>query len=396
MSERGEIVFLRPGLGIGGGERWCIDAARVLAGSGRRVRRVIGEEDTRRFADANDGLAPPETPLPLAPVHSDRLRTLRSILRLRRVARAFAATGARPEAIVLDQLPHVAPYLRRLWPKVRVLMYCHFPDGLIARRGGGAARFFYRRWVDGLEARGLAACHAVAANSAFTARAVSDFTGGRVRAEVVHPGVAMPVTAPRWPEPGPFSVFTLGRFDPDKRLDFSLEAWAKLEERLPATAFAACRLTLAGGCDPRRPVSREVRASLEARIARQGWGERVRLAAEPTPAEIEAGFAGAHCLLHPMPGEHFGLVPVEAMARGRPVLAVAGAGPDETVLDGRSGALRPFDAAAFGDVLAEWAGDPVRVRTLGEAARERAGEFSLEAFAERWVRWVEAAGRRRA
>jgi glycosyltransferase involved in cell wall biosynthesis len=111
-------------------------------------------------------------------------------------------------------------------------------------------------------------------------------------------------------------------------------------------------------------------------------------------AELAATLsAEATCLLHPMAGEHFGIVPVEAMARARPVLAVAGAGPDETVVDGVTGALRSQDTAAFAEVLAAWALAPGRMRALGAAGPARARDFSLENFAARWVPWVQDDGR---
>jgi Glycosyltransferase len=398
MTKR-EVVFLRASLGIGGGERWAIDAARALAQGGWRVRRVVVEADARAFPDLNDGLEPAETPYAPGPILSDRLRSLRSIVRMRRLARAWAATGARPEAIILDGLPQVVPLLRRLWPEATVLMYCHFPDGLIARGGGGWVRRLYRRWLDEGEARGLMACDGVAVNSTFTAGAVRTFSNGRVEPVVIYPGVRWPGEAPAWPEVEAtrgLRVITVGRFDPDKRLDFALGAWATAAARVGAEKFAGWRLTIAGGCDMRRPASRGVRAELERRIAEASWGRTVRLRPEPSAEVLEQEFAGAHGLLHPMPGEHFGIVPVEAMARGRPVLAVQGAGPNETVVDGVTGALRPMSAEAFAEVLAEWAERPERLRALGAAARERAAEFSVEKFAARWVAWVNAAVEKRA
>ncbi len=397
MRPKGEVAFLRASLGIGGGERWAIDAARALAEAGWRVRRVVAEADTRAFPDLNDGLEPVETPYTPGPILSDRLRSLRSILRLRRLAHAWARTGAQPDVLILDGLPQIVPWLRGLWPRARILMYCHFPDGLVARGGGSGARRLYRRWLDAWEARGLAACDAVAANSAFTARVVRVFTAGRVAPTVIHPGVRWPEEMPAWPESngGGLRVLTVGRFDPDKRLDFALDVWAAVRMRVGAERFRGWSLTIAGGCDLRRPASRGVRAGLEQRIAAEVWGSTVHLQPEPDAMVLEQAFSAAHCLLHPMPDEHFGIVPVEAMARGRPVLAVRGAGPDETVVDGGTGALRPMDADVFAEVLTDWAAQPEQIRALGAAARRRAEAFSVEVFAKQWTSWVADAARRK-
>lgn len=46
-------------------------------------------------------------------------------------------------------------------------------------------------------------------------------------------------------------------------------------------------------------------------------------------------------LLYTPSFEHLGIVPLEAMACGLPVLAVDNGGPQETIIDGQTGLLRP-------------------------------------------------------
>ena len=50
-------------------------------------------------------------------------------------------------------------------------------------------------------------------------------------------------------------------------------------------------------------------------------------------------YLGAEALLYPVEDEDFGMVPVEAMAYGTPVIAHASGGPLETVIDGKTGVL---------------------------------------------------------
>ena len=49
--------------------------------------------------------------------------------------------------------------------------------------------------------------------------------------------------------------------------------------------------------------------------------------------------------------EHFGIVPLEAMAAGRPVIACDSGGPRETVLHGKTGLLCDPTPAAFADAM---------------------------------------------
>lgn len=54
-------------------------------------------------------------------------------------------------------------------------------------------------------------------------------------------------------------------------------------------------------------------------------------------AELARLYAQARALLYPVEDEDFGIVPIEAMAHGTPVIAHKSGGPKETVLDGKTG-----------------------------------------------------------
>lgn len=53
--------------------------------------------------------------------------------------------------------------------------------------------------------------------------------------------------------------------------------------------------------------------------------------------------------------EHFGIVPLEAMAYGRPVIAVNSGGPRETVVHGKTGLLCTPEPASFAEAMASLA-----------------------------------------
>lgn len=95
--------------------------------------------------------------------------------------------------------------------------------------------------------------------------------------------------------------------------------------------------------------------------------------------------------------ELLGLVAIEAMARGIPVVASRVASLPEIVADGVTGLLvAPGDVAALREAVRGLLADPIRAATMGQAARRRVAErFTWSAAAEVAVAaYTRACGRR--
>jgi glycosyltransferase involved in cell wall biosynthesis len=90
-----------------------------------------------------------------------------------------------------------------------------------------------------------------------------------------------------------------------------------------------------------------------------------------------------HAFIFP-PIEDFGIMPVEAMAAGAPVIANQVGGAAETVIDGQTGFLVDFESPESVD-LAVLAITP----ELKDGARRRALEFDRDIFKARIKEWVE-------
>ncbi|MDZ7734352.1 MAG: glycosyltransferase [Acidimicrobiia bacterium] len=91
--------------------------------------------------------------------------------------------------------------------------------------------------------------------------------------------------------------------------------------------------------------------------------------------------------------EGFGLTVVEAMLKGRPVLASAVGGIVDQIDDGETGVLLsdPTDGREFAAALEGLLGDPERAGRLGRAARESAIEHHLsDTHLERWLGVLDA------
>lgn len=92
-------------------------------------------------------------------------------------------------------------------------------------------------------------------------------------------------------------------------------------------------------------------------------------------------------LLYTPVNEHFGIVPVEAMHAGLPVLASNTGGPLETVVDGETGWLRDaHDVGAWTDVMRKVLvemDESERGRMAAKARERVEREFSLTAMGDR-------------
>jgi L-malate glycosyltransferase len=154
-------------------------------------------------------------------------------------------------------------------------------------------------------------------------------------------------------------VIHVSNFRPVKRVRDVVKTFARLSRQVPS------RLVLVGD-GPERPEATD-----EAR--QQGVTDRVVfLGKQDSVAEI---MACADLLLLPSQNESFGLVALEAMASGVPVVATRAGGLPEVVDDGVTGVLAEVgDVETMADGAAHILGDPDRWRATSEAARKSATE----------------------
>ncbi len=101
----------------------------------------------------------------------------------------------------------------------------------------------------------------------------------------------------------------------------------------------------------------------------------------------------AKLLIYTPTNEHFGIVPVEAMQYGVPVLAANTGGPLETVLDGKTGWLRDVkDVSAWTNVMSQVVNDTygAEMQMMGRAGKQRVqNEFSRTKMSQRLEEQIE-------
>jgi len=153
-------------------------------------------------------------------------------------------------------------------------------------------------------------------------------------------------------EAGGYALFA-GRLAPEKGLHTLLQAWRRLETRVP--------LRIAGD-GPLRPV-------LEAEVA--GGLADVEMLGPLPRGELVKVLQGARCLVVPsLWYEGFPMTIVEAFACGVPVIASRLGGLPEIVAEGRTGLLfAPADPGDLARTLESAWTDPEALAEMGLAAR---------------------------
>jgi rhamnosyl/mannosyltransferase len=175
-------------------------------------------------------------------------------------------------------------------------------------------------------------------------------------------------------------IFSIGRHVSYKGLDVLIRALPEIR--------AGARLVLGG----EGPLTADLRLLAE----RMGVSDRVSFVGRVPPEQLTAYYQACDvfCLPSVTVAEAFGIVQVEAMASGKPVVSTRlNTGVDYANQDGVTGfTVTPGDPRELASRLNLLLEDPVLTAKMGAAAKDRAlGVFTLEQMRDRTLEVYEAA-----
>ncbi|KAJ3159295.1 Alpha-1,3-mannosyltransferase-like protein [Geranomyces michiganensis] len=392
-----KIAFVHPDLGIGGAERLVVDAAVGLQSRGHSIQVFTSHHDQSHcFEETRDGTLSVSVLGDWLPRHiAGKGHILFAILRGVVLALSLLISAQRFDVIIVDQLSASIPILR--FTNAKILFYCHFPDKLLTRRES-LVKKLYRMPVDLLEEVTTRAADDIVVNSKFTAQIFKrSFPSIKKLPEVLYPGIHVESYAQVLDLVDPSVAFlvssrqtivSINRFERKKNLRLGIDAFSLLLKKEPARA-GQTRLVIAGGYDPRVAENKEHLQELNAFAKGLGLHTHIVLnsSTEP-PAAIPSNtqvlflpsfnvaqrtflLMTSALLIYTPSEEHFGIVPVEAMYAGLPVVAVNSGGPTETVVDAQTGYLRDAQPQPFSEAMAAVLEDSAKAKELGRAGKRR-------------------------
>ncbi len=190
------------------------------------------------------------------------------------------------------------------------------------------------------------------------------------RSEVLRPGVDLDRMQPSGRRE-PFFLLP-GRVMWSKNVELGIEAFAAYKDR----AGGDMRLVIAGMVDGK---SGPYLARLKSMAGGRGDVEFVE---NPTDEALFGLYDRSHAVLFTPPNEDWGIVPLEAMAFGKPVIAVGRGGPAESIVHGETGFLCEDTPEAFAKAMAATGDEAVHAR-MSAAALARVRQFGWTQFVDR-------------
>ena len=373
-----KIAFVHPDLGLGGAERFIVDAALSLKDLNHSPTIYTPYQDPNRtFSEVK----PPNQQInvkvcnPYVPrTIFGRFQALLCAIRCTIVA-LYVCLFCKVDVAIVD-LVSLPVFIFAIFRKP-VIFYCHYPDQLLAAslRHRVKPSFFkrvYRKIVDSIEAFSLSCANVVCCNSRFT-KSKFELTFPKLKSPVViYPCVNSDsmTNVKRNPE---LMLLSINRYERKKSISLAIETLFVLRHRIPNAE--ELRLVIAGGYDDRLSTNVTYFEELQQLVEARGLSENVTLLRNISEEHRLRLYQSALAVLYTPSDEHFGIVPLEAMAAGVPVIAVNSGGPMESIDDGKTGILCESSAHAFSLAITPLIQDTQQSIRMGETGRKRVAKY---------------------
>lgn len=160
-------------------------------------------------------------------------------------------------------------------------------------------------------------------------------------------------------------LLSVGRVDPEKRLDFLIDAFARLADRIPDA-----HLVFAGDGSARK--------KLEAHATNTSVNDRIHFLGMVNRAELPDLLHDAAVFLSASTTEVHPISIIEAIASGLPLVAVQDEAFEGMIVENENGHLTPLNVDVFSDTVAKLLADPEKLTRYGRHSAELSEKYSIE------------------
>jgi glycosyltransferase involved in cell wall biosynthesis len=160
-------------------------------------------------------------------------------------------------------------------------------------------------------------------------------------------------------------LLSVGRIDPEKRLDFLIDAFDRIADQFPEA-----RLVFAG--------DGSARAGLESHAARTHAANRIHFLGMVARVELPDILHDANVFLSASTTEVHPISSIEAIASGLPMLVVKDEAFEGMILDDENGYQVPLNLDVYAKTLVEMLRDPEKLKRFGQKSKELSAKYSIE------------------
>lgn len=372
-----KILFIHPDLGIGGAERLVIDYALGLKECGNEVKIATSHYNENHCFEETKDLDIEVYGDFLPRSFMNKFMIVFSILRqLWLVFYLFIKNDLnRYDFIIVDQLSIGLPFLQ-YFSKGKIIFYCHFPDLLLSNKKTSIIKQIYRLPLDFLEQVTTGSSDKLLVNSHFTKDIfykTFKMLRDRNDVEVSYPCIDTEVPPIDAKTEEIFKnhlsssdsdceyLISVNRFEKKKNLELAIKSYHLTLDCIAGARKDKLKLYVCGGYDDRVLENKEYLNELKVLCDDLGLkytvidGKNLELDSI-TPKIVKEQLnvifiksipsllknlliSKSSLLLYTPSNEHFGIVPLESMLLGTPVLAPNNGGPLETIRQNETGWL---------------------------------------------------------
>jgi 1,2-diacylglycerol 3-alpha-glucosyltransferase len=160
-------------------------------------------------------------------------------------------------------------------------------------------------------------------------------------------------------------LLSVGRVDPEKRLEFLIDAFAHMADQTPTA-----HLVFVGDGGARK--------SLEEHAAATNVNDRIHFLGMVNRSELPDILHDSTVFLSASRTEVHPISVIEAIASGLPLVAVQDEAFDGMIVENENGHLTPLDVGVFTDTLVKLLNDPERLKRYGNRSVELSRKYSIE------------------